>query len=245
MRAMKSSSRWLSVATNLVPWQRVAEATGAKLVYMYPGKDGRLTLDELDKKLPPRPSWSALQWSPMCWACAPPWRRSSSAPTPWALWWCWTAPKRAPHTHNVKKLDVDFAACSAHKLYAPMGVGALYARAELLEKMPPFLSGGDMIGAVHEHKATWAEGPRKFEAGTRNIGGEVGFAAAIEYRRHQLGGYGTCRYAAEPYAVRYACHALADRLRRAGGRWPLRRRQLQRQRCASPRCRRPFWMRAA
>ena len=57
----------------------------------------------------------------------------------------------APHTPvDVKKLDVDFAACSAHKLYAPMGVGALYARAGLLEKMPPFMSGGDMIGAVHE-----------------------------------------------------------------------------------------------
>ena len=88
----------------------------------------------------------------------------------------------APHTPvDVKKLDVDFAACSAHKLYAPMGVGALYARAELLEKMPPFLSGGDMIAAVHESGATWADGPRKFEAGTRNVGGEVGFAAAIDY----------------------------------------------------------------
>ena len=64
-----------------------------------------------------------------------------------------------------------------------MGMGSLYARAELLEKMPPFLSGGDMIGAVHEHKATWAEGPRKFEAGTRNVGGEVGFAAAIDYMK--------------------------------------------------------------
>ena len=62
-----------------------------------------------------------------------------------------------------------------------MGMGALYARKELLDKMPPFLSGGDMIGAVHEHTATWAEGPRKFEAGTRNVGGEVGFAAALDY----------------------------------------------------------------
>ena len=79
--------------SNLVPWQRVAEATGAKLVYMYPGKDGRTNWI---RKLPPRPSWSALQWSPMCWACAPPWRRSSSAPTPWALWWCWTAPRAHP-----------------------------------------------------------------------------------------------------------------------------------------------------
>ena len=88
----------------------------------------------------------------------------------------------APHMPvDVKQLDVDFAACSAHKLYAPMGMGALYARAELLDKMPPFLSGGDMIGTVHEHSATWAEGPRKFEAGTRNVGGEVGFAAALDY----------------------------------------------------------------
>ena len=88
----------------------------------------------------------------------------------------------APHTPvDVKKLDVDFAACSAHKLYAPMGMGALYIRKELLKKMPPFLSGGDMIGSVHEQTATWAEGPRKFEAGTRNVGGEVGFAAALDY----------------------------------------------------------------
>ena len=91
----------------------------------------------------------------------------------------------APHMPvDVKKLDVDFVACSAHKLYAPMGMGALYARAELLDKMPPFLSGGDMIGAVHEHSATWAEGPRKFEAGTRNVGGEVGFAAALDYMQN-------------------------------------------------------------
>ena len=91
----------------------------------------------------------------------------------------------APHMPvDVKRLDVDFAACSAHKLYAPMGMGALYARAELLEKMPPFLSGGDMIGSVHEQSATWAEGPRKFEAGTRNVGGEVGFAAALDYMNH-------------------------------------------------------------
>ena len=92
--------------------------------------------------------------------------------------------RAAPHAPvDVKKLDVDFAACSAHKLYAPMGVGALYARAGLLEKMPPFMSGGDMIGAVHESGATWADGPRKFEAGTRNVGGEVGFAAAIDYMK--------------------------------------------------------------
>ena len=203
--------------SNLVPWQRVAEATGAKLVYMYPGKDGRLTLDELDKKITAKTKLVGIAMVSNVLGLRAPVeeivKRAHAVGAVVVL----DCAQSAPHTPvDVKKLDVDFAACSAHKLYAPMGMGALYARAKLLEKMPPFLSGGDMIGAVHEHKATWAEGPRKFEAGTRNVGGEV--------------------YAAEPYAVRHACHALADRLRRAGGRWPLRRRQLQRQRCASPRC---------
>ena len=73
--------------------------------------------------------------------------------------------------------------CGVAEVFDPAKDGSVTARAELLEKMPPFLSGGDMIGAVHEHKATWAEGPRKFEAGTRNVGGEVGFAAAIDYMK--------------------------------------------------------------
>jgi len=66
-------------------------------------------------------------------------------------------------------------------MYAPMGIGVLYGKKELLEKMPPFLSGGDMIANVHEQTSTYAEVPRRFEAGTRNVGGEAGLAAAIEY----------------------------------------------------------------
>ena len=168
--------------SNLVPWQRVAEATGAKLVYMYPGKDGRLTLDELDKKITAKTKLVGIAMVSNVLGLRAPVeeivKRAHAVGAVVVL----DCAQSAPHTPvDVKKLDVDFAACSAHKLYAPMGMGALYARAELLEKMPPFLSGGDMIGAVHEHKATWAEGPRKFEAGTRNVGGEVGFAAAIEY----------------------------------------------------------------
>ena len=124
--------------SNLVPWQRVAEATGAKLVYLYPGPDGRLTPDELDKKITEKTKLVGIAMVSNVLGL------------------------RAPVEEIVKR---------AH------AVGAV----ELLDKMPPFMSGGDMIGAVHEHKATWAEGPRKFEAGTRNVGGEVGFAAAIEY----------------------------------------------------------------
>ena len=170
--------------SNMVPWQRVAKATGAKLVYMYPGENGRLTTAELDKKITPKTKVVAVAMVSNVLGLRAPVeeivKRAHAVGAVVVL----DCAQSAPHTPvDVKKLDVDFAACSAHKLYAPMGMGALYARAELLEKMPPFLSGGDMIGAVHESGATWADGPRKFEAGTRNVGGEVGFAAAIDYMK--------------------------------------------------------------
>ena len=170
--------------SNMVPWQRVAKATGAKLVYMYPGENGRLTTEGRDKKITPKTKVVAVAMVSNVLGLRAPVeeivKRAHAVGAVVVL----DCAQSAPHTPvDVKKLDVDFAACSAHKLYAPMGVGALYARAGLLEKMPPFMSGGDMIGAVHESGATWADGPRKFEAGTRNVGGEVGFAAAINYMK--------------------------------------------------------------
>ena len=93
--------------------------------------------------------------------------------------WIGQHPTEAHNTYLV--LYLNFAAFSGHKLYAPMGIGGLYGRKELLKSMPPFLSGGDMISYVHEDRAAWAEAPRKFEAGTRNVGGEVGLAAAMDY----------------------------------------------------------------
>lgn len=168
--------------SNLVPWQRVAEATGAKLVYMYPDAAGRLTAEELDKKITPKTRLVGVAMVSNVLGLRAPVEEIVARAHAVGAVVVLDCAQSAPHTPvDVKKLDVDFAACSAHKLYAPMGVGALYARAELLDKMPPFLSGGDMIGAVHERSATWAEGPRKFEAGTRNVGGEVGFAAALDY----------------------------------------------------------------
>ena len=78
-------------------------------------------------------------------------------------------------------MDADFIAFSAHKMYAPMGIGALYGKEDLLEKMPPFLYGGDMIAGVHESGTEYAELPLKFEGGTQNIAGEAGLIAAIDY----------------------------------------------------------------
>lgn len=88
----------------------------------------------------------------------------------------------APHMKiDVKKMDIDFFAFTAHKMLAPMGVGVLYGKAELLEKMSPFLYGGDMISEVHTDESKWAEIPAKFEAGTPNVEGVIGLGAAIDY----------------------------------------------------------------
>ena len=175
----------LSVAehhSNLVPWQRVAAAVGAKLVYLYPGADGRLPDEELEQKITSQTRLVAIGMVSNVLGLRAPVEKIVARAHAVGAVVVLDCAQSAPHTPvDVKKLDVDFAACSAHKLYAPMGMGALYVRKEILDKMPPFLSGGDMIGSVHEQTATWAEGPRKFEAGTRNVGGEVGFAAALDY----------------------------------------------------------------
>lgn len=87
-----------------------------------------------------------------------------------------------PHMKiDIQALDADFLVFSGHKMLSPMGIGVLYGKAELLDKMPPFLFGGDMIEYVEEQDATFAPLPAKFEAGTQNVGGAVGLAAAIDY----------------------------------------------------------------
>ena len=92
------------------------------------------------------------------------------------------AAQAAPHMPiDVTALDVDFLAFSGHKLMAPMGIGVLYGKQELLEEMPPFLTGGEMIDRVTREGAVFAELPHKFEAGTVNAGGAVALAAAIDY----------------------------------------------------------------
>ena len=82
---------------------------------------------------------------------------------------------------DVQDLDVDFYAFSGHKMMGPTGIGILYGKRKLLEAMPPYQYGGEMIGFVHEQSSTWAEIPYKFEAGTQNIAGAVGLGAAVDY----------------------------------------------------------------
>lgn len=168
--------------SNLVPWQRVAKHTGSRLVYLYPGPDGRITEEELDHKINPRTRLIAIAHvSNVLGTGAPVKSIVKRARLHGAVVVLDCAQSVAHMPVDVKELGVDFAAFSGHKMYAPMGIGVLYGKKELLEKMPPFLSGGDMIASVYEQTSSYAEVPRRFEAGTRNVGGEAGLAAAIKY----------------------------------------------------------------
>ena len=210
--------------SNLVPWQRVAAAKGARLVYLYPDKEtGRLSDEEIEKKITSKAKIVAVaEVSNVLGVRAPVEKLVQKAHSVGAVIILDCA-QSAPHLAvDVKKLDVDFAALSGHKLYAPMGIGVLYGKKELLEKMPPFLSGGDMIGSVHETSVTWAEVPRKFEAGTRNVGGEAGLAAAIRYmealgmdnieaHEHELMAYAVEELKKLPYVTVYGELSAEDR----------------------------------
>lgn len=175
----------LSVAehhSNLVPWQRVAQAKGAVLRYLYPDKSGHLTEEELTQKIGPKTRLVAIAHVSNVLGLEAPITRIVQQARKAGAVIVLDCAQSIPHMPvDVKALDVDFAAFSGHKLYGPMGIGVLYGKKELLEKMPPFLSGGDMIQSVHEQSVTFGEVPRKFEAGTRNVGGEVGLEAAINY----------------------------------------------------------------
>ena len=168
--------------SNLIPWQQVCRATGAVLEFLYTDQDGKLTQAEIAKKIVPGVKLVALTHVSNVLGLISPvdavFKRAHEVGAVCVL----DAAQSAPHLAlDVTKLGADFLAFSGHKLYAPLGIGVLWGRKELLEAMPPFLTGGDMIASVREQDATWAPLPQKFEAGTQNAGGAVGLAAAIKW----------------------------------------------------------------
>ncbi len=170
--------------SNLVPWQRVARAKGARLVYLYPDASGRITAEEMERKITSKTKIVGIAHVSNVLGLAVDVDAVVEHAHAVGAKVVLDCAQSIPHMPvDLAALQVDFAAFSGHKLYAPMGIGILWGRYELLDAMEPFLSGGDMIAYVHEQKASWAEVPRKFEAGTRNVGGEVGLAAAIDYMR--------------------------------------------------------------
>lgn len=175
----------LSVAehhSNLVPWQRAAKVKGAVLRYLYPDSSGRLTEEEIRKKIGPKTRIVAIAHvSNVLGTKAPVELLVKRAREVGAAVVLDCAQSVSHMPVRVKELDVDFAAFSGHKLYGPMGIGVLYGKRKLLEAMPPLLAGGDMIQSVHEQSVTYGEVPRRFEAGTRNVGGEAGLEAALRF----------------------------------------------------------------
>ena len=167
---------------NLVPWQQLAEATGASLEYVRITDDGRLDLDDLRERLARGPRLVAFSHVSNALgtinavADVVAMARDAGAVT------LLDAAQSVPHMPvDVAALGVDFAALSGHKMLGPSGIGALWGRRELLDAMPPFMTGGSMITRVTLEGTEWNEVPWKFEAGTPAIAEAAGLAAAIGY----------------------------------------------------------------
>ncbi|MCD7945180.1 MAG: SufS family cysteine desulfurase [Clostridiales bacterium] len=168
--------------SNLLPWQMVARQTGAELKFLECEPDGSLPRQRLEAGFSLKTRLVAIgHVSNVLGRTAPVEEIVQMAHERGAVVVLDTA-QSAPHMAiDVQALDVDFLAFSGHKLMGPMGIGVLYGKEALLEEMPPFLTGGEMIDSVTRTGATYAELPHKFEAGTVNAAGAVGLAAAIRY----------------------------------------------------------------
>jgi cysteine desulfurase / selenocysteine lyase len=171
--------------SNLVPWQLLAQAVGARLEFIGLDPEGRLALDDLDRLLEAHNERVRLvaisgmsnvlgTINPVAEVAARAHRAGAHLLVDGA--------QSVPHLPvDVQQLDADILAFSGHKMLGPTGIGVLWARREVLQAMPPFLGGGDMIKSVHLHTSEWADIPHKFEAGTPNIAQAIGLGVAVDY----------------------------------------------------------------
>jgi cysteine desulfurase / selenocysteine lyase len=168
--------------SNLIPWQLLCKENGATLRHLPIDDDGRLRTDLLGEFVTDRTKLVCLPLVSNVLGTINPVREVADTAHSVGALVMVDAAQGAPHVAiNVNELDADFLAFSSHKLCGPTGAGVLYARPHLLEEMPPFHGGGEMIREVWADRATWNEIPYKFEAGTMNIAQVVGMGAAIEY----------------------------------------------------------------
>lgn len=168
--------------SNLVPWQHVAQAKGAVLKYIYLEEDGNLSEEDIQTKITEKTKIVAVtQVSNVLGLVNPVKEIADKAHSVGAVVIVDGSQSVAHMAVDVQAIDADFFAFSGHKMLSPMGIGVLYGREALLDAMPPFLMGGDMIEYVEEQTTTYAELPAKFEAGTQNVGGAAGLTAAVDY----------------------------------------------------------------
>jgi cysteine desulfurase/selenocysteine lyase len=168
--------------SNLVPWQLLAQESGAVLRHLPIDDEGRLRVDLLEEFVTDRTKLVAVTLMSNVLGTINPVREIADAAHSVGARVLVDAAQAAPHVVlDVNELDCDFLGYSSHKMLGPTGAGVLFGREDLLEEMPPFLGGGEMIREVWADRATWNEIPYKFEAGTMNIAQAVGMGAAIEY----------------------------------------------------------------
>jgi cysteine desulfurase/selenocysteine lyase len=168
--------------SNIVPWQFAAQATGATLRYIPLGEDGRLDLEGLDGLITERTRIVAVTGQSNVIGTRPPLARLAGAAHAVGAVIVVDGAQLVPHNRvDVVDLDIDFLTISGHKMIGPTASGGLYGRRELLDRMDPFLGGGEMIMEVYPEWSTFKDPPHKFEAGTMNIAQEIGLSAAIEY----------------------------------------------------------------
>ena len=168
--------------SNQLPWRVVAEKTGAAVKYIECNPDGTITEEQLKQAFSERTRLVAVTHISNVLGCKTPIKRITELAKECGAVVVLDASQSVPHIPvDVQSLDVDFLAFSGHKLMSPFGIGVLYGRESLLEKMPPFLTGGEMIDSVTRDKVIYSDLPHKFEAGTVNAAGAVGLAAAIKY----------------------------------------------------------------
>ena len=167
---------------NLIPWQQLAKRTGAKLRWFEVTPEGRLDLSKISELINKKTKIVAITHQSNVLGSITPLSKITAAAKSVGAFVVLDACQSVPHFEvKVKKLDVDFIAFSGHKMLGPTGIGVLWGRQSLLEEMPPFLFGGSMIDSVTMEQATWAELPRKFEAGVPNMAQAVGLSAAVDY----------------------------------------------------------------
>lgn len=168
--------------SDLLPWQMVAETCGAELKFIECAKDGSIDLEKVKELITSRTKIVAMTQVSNVLGREYPVKEIAKLAHEKGAVMVVDGAQSSPHMRvDVTDLDADFFAFSGHKLLAPMGIGVLYGKEELLEKMPPFLSGGEMIDSVTRTSAVYAELPHKFEAGTVNAAGAAGLKAAIDY----------------------------------------------------------------
>ena len=208
--------------SNLGPWQQVAKARGAVLRYIYLEADGNLSAADIETKITAKTKLVAVtQVSNVLGLVNPVKDIVARAHRAGAVVVVDGSQSVAHMAVDVQDIGADFFAFSGHKLLSPMGIGVLYGREALLDAMPPFLTGGDMIEYVEEQDTTFAELPAKFEAGTQNVGGAAGLTAAIDYLEtfgfdniqrieKELVDYALPQLRALPYIELYGCDSRQD-----------------------------------